>query len=40
MGKACLRFQKADDVPLELIAKLVKKISPKQWIEIYERRFG
>ena len=40
MGKACLRFQKADDVPLELIAKLVEKISPKQWIEIYERRLG
>ena len=40
MGKRCLRFQKADNVPLELIAKLVQKISPKQWIDIYERRLG
>ncbi|MGL5892272.1 MAG: DUF1801 domain-containing protein [Bacteroidia bacterium] len=36
MGKSCVRFKKAEDVPLELIAALVKKIKPKDWIELYE----
>jgi len=36
MGKACIRFEKAEDVPLKLIAALAKKITVKQWIEQYE----
>lgn len=36
MGKGCLRFKKADDVPLKLIEKLANKMSVKQWIEVYE----
>jgi hypothetical protein len=37
MGKSCIRFKKFEDVPLKLIGEMMKKISPKQWIEIYER---
>ncbi len=36
MGKGCLRFKKAEDVPINLIEILAKKMSVEQWIEIYE----
>ncbi len=36
MGKSCIRFKKMDQIPYELIAVLVQKISVKDWIEIYE----
>ena len=36
MGKSCLRFKKPDDVPVKLIGKLSAKLTPRQWIEIYE----
>ena len=35
MGKSCIRFKKPDEIPFELIAELCKKMSPKDWIEIY-----
>jgi hypothetical protein len=37
MGKSCIRFKKMDDIPLELIGKLASRITPEQWIEIYEK---
>ena len=37
MGKSCVRFKKMDDIPYELIAELATKITPEQWIEVYER---
>lgn len=37
MGKSCIRFKKAEDVPMDLIAELCTKITPKQWIDIYEK---
>lgn len=36
MGKSCIRFKKPEDIPFELIAELSKKITVKQWINIYE----
>lgn len=36
MGKSCLRFKKPENIPFELIGELCTKITPKQWIEIYE----
>ena len=36
MGKSCMRFKKMDAIPYQLIAELVKKMTPEQWIEIYE----
>ncbi len=39
MGKSCIRFKKAEDIPFELIGELVKKIPVKQWIAIYEATY-
>ena len=36
MGKSCVRFKKLDEIPYELIGKLMKKMSVKEWIDIYE----
>jgi uncharacterized protein YdhG (YjbR/CyaY superfamily) len=36
MGKSCIRFKYMDDIPLELIGKLSSKMTPEQWISIYE----
>lgn len=36
MGKSCIKFKKAQDVPLKLIGELISKMSVKDWIEIYE----
>lgn len=36
MGKSCIRFKKVDDIPLDLIAELCRKMTPQNWIEIYE----
>lgn len=35
MGKACIRFKKPEDVPLQLIGELVSKVKPEEWIEYY-----
>jgi hypothetical protein len=37
MGKSCIRFRKAEDVPVKLIGELASKITPKQWIDVYEK---
>ena len=39
MGKSCIRFKKAEEIPFDLIAELVKKISPKDWISLYEKLY-
>ena len=39
MGKSCLRFKKADQIPYKLIGELAKKITPEKWIAIYEEQF-
>lgn len=39
MGKSCIRFKKPEDVPIALIGQLAKKITPKEWIRIYERNW-
>jgi hypothetical protein len=38
MGKSCVRFKKMDDIPYDLIAELVQKMSTKEWISIYENQ--
>jgi len=35
-GKGCIRFKKLDDIPYKLIGELAGKITPKEWIKIYE----
>jgi uncharacterized protein YdhG (YjbR/CyaY superfamily) len=39
MGKSCIRFKKMDQIPFELIAELVKKMSVEDWIKCYEDNF-
>ena len=36
MGKSCIRFKKVDDIPYELVGELMKKMSVKDWIALYE----
>jgi Domain of unknown function (DU1801) len=40
MGKSCVRFKKMDDIPFDLIAELVSKISVQDWISNYESCFN
>lgn len=39
MGKGCIRFKKIDQIPFQLIGKLVTKLTPQQWIVKYESAF-
>jgi len=39
MGKSCIRFKKMEDIPFELIGELTKKMSSKEWIDIYGSTF-
>lgn len=39
MGKSCVRFKKAEDIPFELIAELSKKMTADDWIKIYESQY-
>lgn len=37
MGKACLRFKKLDDLPLDLIGQVVARVPVDEYIRRYER---
>jgi len=37
MGKSCVRFKKIEEIPYELIAELMQKISVQDWIDTYEK---
>jgi uncharacterized protein YdhG (YjbR/CyaY superfamily) len=39
MGKSCIRFKYAEDIPYELLAALCQKITPQEWISMYEKTF-
>lgn len=36
MGKSCIRFKKPEHIPHKLIGELMKKVSVKDWIKVYE----
>jgi uncharacterized protein YdhG (YjbR/CyaY superfamily) len=36
MGKSCIRFKKMDQIPYKLIGELASKLTPQEWIEMYE----
>ncbi len=38
MGKSCIRFKKPEDVPIALIGELASKMTPAEWVELYEQR--
>jgi hypothetical protein len=35
MGKSCIRFKALDDVPLDVIAEMFRRLPAKRYIEIY-----
>lgn len=37
MGKSCLHFHAAADLPLDAIGKLIAAISSEKWVELYEK---
>ncbi|MCB9034018.1 MAG: DUF1801 domain-containing protein [Chitinophagales bacterium] len=39
MGKSCIRFKKPEQIPYDLIATLSTKMTPQNWIELYETNF-
>ncbi|MCW3467202.1 DUF1801 domain-containing protein [Chitinophaga nivalis] len=39
MGKSCIRFKKPENIPFELIGALAGKVTPQEWIAIYETAF-
>ncbi|MHA6246454.1 DUF1801 domain-containing protein [Pontibacter sp. CAU 1760] len=36
MGKSCIRFKKVGELPYGLIGELAGKMTPQQWIALYE----
>lgn len=36
MGKSCIRFKKMDQIPYGLIGELCAKMTPQEWIGLYE----
>ena len=36
MGKSCIRLKNPAKIPYVLIGQLCKKMTPKQWIKLYE----
>jgi uncharacterized protein YdhG (YjbR/CyaY superfamily) len=39
MGKSCVRYKKAEDIPYDLIGELVSKTTVDEWIALYEKSF-
>jgi hypothetical protein len=37
MGKSCIRFRRVEDLPLDIIARVVGSTTPEQFIAVYER---
>ena len=39
MGKSCIRFKTANELPLDLIGALVSKMTAQEWIRVYEKNY-
>jgi len=37
MGKSCIRFKKPEDIPFDLIAELMQKMTVKDWVDLYTK---
>ncbi len=40
LGKSCLRLHEPEQVPFELIGELAQRVTPEQWIAVYEANLG
>lgn len=38
MGKSCIRFKKPEHIPYALLGELAGKMTPEQWVSLYEAR--
>jgi len=38
MGKSCIRFKKPEQIPMKLMGELASKMTPREWIDLYEKR--
>jgi hypothetical protein len=36
MGKSCIRIKKAEQIPYDLIAELMQKMTVDEWVQLYE----
>ncbi|NQY05145.1 MAG: DUF1801 domain-containing protein [Flavobacteriaceae bacterium] len=36
MGKSCIRFKKPEHIPYELVGELISKMTPEDWINLYQ----
>src|SRR5579862_3386704 len=36
MGKSCVRFKKLDDVPLDVVGEVIRRVPAKKYIEVCE----
>ena len=39
MGKSCIRFKKPEQIPYALIGQLMQKVTPDEWIAVYETNY-
>lgn len=39
MGKSCIRFKKPEQIPYALIGELMQKVTPDEWIAVYESQY-
>ncbi len=39
MGKGCIRFKKIDKIPFKLLGELASKMTPADWIGVYEKNY-
>ena len=39
MGKSCIRFKNMNDIPYDLIGELTSKLTPEEWINLYENAY-
>lgn len=37
MGKCCVRFKKMENIPYKLLGELSSRLTPQDWIDIYEK---
>lgn len=40
MGKACVRFRRADDLALDVLADILREVTADKWIAHYEQSIG
>ena len=39
MGKSCIRYKNAEKIPYDLITELIQKVTPADWIVLYEKNY-